>query len=440
VALAIALGIVLRLAALPLPGAADLPAWKTWSYNAAVARTSLLYGTGARAGDRLEDHVLKYEAYESMVDYPPLVLYELAPVGWLFGWLTDGRFRDSVLFTVLIKAAPVVFEAAFTALLFAALRRTAGPPAARWAVMAYWLNPAALLSASVGGYLDALFVLPAAGSLVAATSGWPAVAGGLITASALTKPQGLFVVPAVLIGLWNAGDPAQRSRRLVHAAVGAAAVSILVVGPVVVAGAWWNLVYALGSQAAEVEITMEGYNFWWIAGHFLWTAYAWQRGLSAWSVFTGPVARVPFVRAAVHGLPYLRVIGTVMAAAGILWGAWTGRRARELWHVAAVGAFSVHAFAVLGAQVHQNHLFAAMPLLVIASAERRRFVPILVGVTAFISLSLLFVLPVGPDGPFVLSRTWTFLDTTLLLAVFNCLLFVWHAKILGEESRRALAC
>lgn len=388
----------------------------------------------------MEDHLLRYEGYESMVDYPPLALDELAPVGWLFGWLTDGRFGDSVLFTILIKAEPVVFEAALTALLFVVLLKTAGPPAARWALMAYWLNPAAIVNASVGGYLDALFVLPAAASLVAATNGWPVVAGGLITASALTKPQGLFIVPAVLIALWNAGDPAQRSRRLIFAAVGAASVSVLVVGPVVMAGAWWNMVYALRSQAAEVEITMEGYNFWWIAGHFLWTAYAWQRGLSAWSVFTGPVARVPFVRAAAHGLPYLRVVGTVMAAAGILWGGWTGRRARELWHVAAVGAFSVHCFAVLGAQVHENHLFAAMPLLVIACAERRRFAPILVGVSAFVTLSLLFGIFGDPGGRFVLSRTWTFLDTTLLLAVFNCLLFVWHARILGEESRRALAC
>jgi hypothetical protein len=374
-----------------------------------------------------------------MVDYPPLALDELAPVGWLFGWLTGGRFGDSVIFTILIKAEPVVFEAALAALLFVVLLKTAGPPAARWALMAYWLNPAAIVNASVGGYLDALFVLPAAASLVAATSGWPVVAGGLITASALTKPQGLFIVPAVLIALWNAGDPVQRSRRLVLAAVGTAAVSVLVVGPVIMAGAWWNMVHALRSQAAEVEIAMEGYNFWWIAGHFLWTAYAWQRGLSAWPVFTGPVARVPFVRAAAHGLPYLRVVGTVMAAGGILWGAWTGRRARELWHVAAVGAFSVHAFAVLGAQVHENHLFAAMPLLVIACTERRRFVPILVGVSAFITLSLLFVIFGDPGGRLVLSRTWTFLDTTLLLAIFNCLLFVWHARILGEESRHALA-
>ena len=195
------------------------------------------------------------------------------------------------------------------------------------------------------------------------------------------------------------------------------------------------MVHGVKSQTNEIEVSMEGYNFWWIAGHFLWTGYAWQRGLSAWSVFTDPVKRIPFVRAAAHGLPYLRVAGTVMAAAGIAWGLWIGRRARDLSGIAAVGAFSVHAYAVLGAQVHENHLFAAMPLLVVAAAQRRRFVPILTGVSAFLALSMIFYLFSYEEGPIVLSRMWTFLDTTLLLAAFNCLLFVWHAKVLREELR-----
>src|SRR5262249_23147421 len=154
----------------------------------------------------------------------------------------------------LIKAETVVFEAALTAIVFVALLRVAGSAAARWALAAYWLNPAALLDASVFGHLDALFVLPAVLSIVAATSGWPAAAGGFIMASALTKPQGLFVMPAVFIALWNAGDPADRPRRLVVAAAGATAVTALVVGPVVVAGGWWNMVYALRSQAHEVYV------------------------------------------------------------------------------------------------------------------------------------------------------------------------------------------
>ncbi len=433
--MALAVGAIVRAAALPLDGTGDVAAWKTWSYSAATEGASRLYGVGATSEEPTQYHLIRFHNDQAMVDYPPLVLYELGIAGSLYARATDSRFPDTTALTVVIKAVPVVFECGLVTLFVIVLRRKFGDAAAGWAVVAYWLNPAAIINASLGGYLDALFVLPAVGSLMAATSGSPALAGGLIAASVLTKHQGVFIVPAVMVALWNAGDPGRRPWRLATAAVGAAVVSAVVVGPFIAAGAWWNMVHGITAQAKEFEVSMEGYNFWWIAGHFLWTAYAWQRGLSVWPVFTGPVARVGFDRAAAHGLPYLRVIGTMLAAAGILWGAWVGRRARDLSLVAAVGAFSVHAFAVLGAQVHENHLFAAMPLLVVAAAKRKRFVPILVGVSAFLSLSMSFYMFSGEEGRIVLSRTLTLVDTTLLLAVFNCVLFVWHAKVLQAEAR-----
>ena len=428
-------GAIVRAVALPFAGTGDVAAWKVWSYSAATEGASRLYGVGATSEEPSQYHLNRFHGGESMADYPPLALDELGIAGWVYARATHGRFPDTTALTVVIKALPVVFECGLVALLFFALRRIFGDAAACWAVVAYWLNPAAIVNASVGGYLDALFVLPAVGSLMAATAGWPALAGGLIAASVLTKPQGLFIVPAVIVALWNAGDPARRPSRLAGAAVGAAVVSAAVVAPFVAAGAWWNMVHGINAQTKEIEVSMEGYNFWWIAGHSLWTAYAWQRGLRVWSVFTAPVARLGFARAAAHGLPHLRVVGTMLAAAGIVWSTWIGRRARDLSLVAAIGAFSVHAFAVLGAQVHENHLFAAMPLLVVAAAQRKRFVPILAGVSAFLALNMIFYIFSAEEGPIVLSRTLTLVDTTLLLAVFNCVLFVWHAKVLQAEAR-----
>ena len=288
------------------------------------------------------------------------------------------------------------------------------------------------MNASVGGYLDALFVLRR-GSADGGRGRLAALAGGLIAASVLTKPQGIFVVPAVVLAVWNAGESTAgpHARR-----AGGGVVSAAVLAPFVAAGALWNVVHGVASQAPEIYLSMEGYNFWWMAGHFLWVGYAWQRGLDAWSVFVGPVTRIPFVRAAAHGLPFLRVAGTLLALAGIGWGVFIGRRARELSLVAAVGAFSVHAYAVLGAQVHENHLFAAMPLLVIAAATRRRYVPVLAGVSAFLALSMLFYVFGDEEGRWVLSRSFTLVDTTLLLAAFNCGLFVWHGAVLRAEAGR----
>ena len=50
----------------------------------------------------------------------------------------------------------------------------------------------------------------------------------------------------------------------------------------------------------------------------------------------------------------------------------------------------MHAYVVLGAQVHENHLFAAMPLLVIAAATRPALCAVLAGVSAFLALSMIF--------------------------------------------------
>jgi hypothetical protein len=427
---AVLAGALIRAVALPFPGTADVAIWKTWAYNASRDGASRLYGVGATAQRPEQYHLLYFDQYGAIADYPPLALFELGMAAWPLHAVTRGHIQNDVAFTVLIKTVPVVFEVGLCVLLFVALRWAWGEPMAHWAVVAYWLNPAAIMNASVGGYLDALFVMPAVGALLAAVSGWPALAGGLIAASVLTKPQGIFVVPAVVIAVGNV-----RGRTgLIRAAAGGALVSAAVLAPFIAAGAWWNVVHGVASQAREIYVSMDGYNFWWLSGHFLWVAYDWQRGLDAWAVFTGPVTRIPFVRAAAHGLPFLRVAGTMLALAGIGWGVVVGRKARDLSLVAAVGAFSVHAYAVLGAQVHENHLFAAMPLLVIAAGTHRRFAPILVGVSVFLAFSMLFYIFSDQEGRWVLSRSLTWLDTTLLLAVFNCGLFVWHGAVLRAEA------
>ena len=165
---------------------------------------------------------------------------------------TAVRSRTRTALTVSIKAIPVVFEAALCALLFVALRRSAGDDGRPLGGRRYWLNPAAIINASFGGYLDALFVLPAAGALMAATAGWPALAGGLIAASVLTKPQGIFIVPAVAMALWNSGESGARRAADRGRCGGGGLVSAAIVAPFVAAGAWWNMVHGVASQANEI--------------------------------------------------------------------------------------------------------------------------------------------------------------------------------------------
>ena len=195
----------------------------------------------------------------------------------------------------------------------------------------------------------------------------------------------------------------------------------------------------LKTMTDDESLSMSGYNVWWLAGHAMTVAYAWTRGADVWAAVTAPATYVAFDRVAAHGLGHLRAAGTLLAVAGIGWGLWIGRRAADLSLAAAVGAFSVCAYALLATRVHENHAFIAIPLLVAAAAGRRRFVPVLAAVSAWFTLNLVFYGVASDDGRFAIPRTFTVVDTTLLVAVFGCISVFWFASVLRAECRSSSA-
>ena len=429
--MALAAGVMIRIAALPLPGAGDVDPWKVWSYHAVTDGVTKLYGTGSPS-------VYTDFAFHDKiapVNYPPLALYELAVVGRAYALATGGRFPDTVALTVALKLLPVVFEAGIIVLLFLAIRHAAGNARARWAVVSFWLNPAALVSASIGGYLDTLTALPALAAVAAAAAGWPVAAGALVAGAALTKPQGALVLPAVLLAVWNRSDvqSGARWKSLAATSAGGLLVSAIILAPVVAAGAWRNMLFMLETMWDDQSLSMSAYNFWWMAGHAMTMGYASIRGVGLWTALTSPVVYVSFDRAAAHGLPYLRQAGTALAAAGIGWGLWTSRRVSDLPRVSAVAAFSVCAYALLSTRVHENHAFVAIPTLVAAAAGRKRFTPILCAVSAWFTLNVVFY-GITDDGRFSIPRSLTVVDTTLLVAIFGCVTFAWFAMVLRTEA------
>src|SRR6185369_2051954 len=104
--------------------------------------------------------------------------------------------------------------------------------------------------------------------------------------------------------------------------------------------------------------------------------------------------------------------------------------ATDLWLLSGLAGFTVHAYATLSAQVHENHLFAAVPLLVLASAGRRAFWPICLGVSAVVALNLNLFYGFGEGIGFALPRAITIVDLTVIVALVNCSLLVWHAAVL----------
>jgi len=103
--------------------------------------------------------------------------------------------------------------------------------------------------------------------------------------------------------------------------------------------------------------------------------------------------------------------------------------------LAALAAFLVHAYAVLSVQVHENHLFAAVPLLVIAGAGRPAFRPVMWTLSAIVALNLNFFYGISEYiGGYSLPRAITIVDATVILAAVSCAALVWHARVLRRVA------
>ena len=464
-------GTLLRVIALPGPGTGDLTVWKVWSYNAARRGVGEMYGVGGAPPER---RVLEYAGATATVDYPPLALYELGAAGNAYWAWSHRRFPNTTALNAFVKLPSIASEIALALLLFGCVRARLGVAAARVSAAAYWLNPAALFDASILGYLDTQYILPALAALAAAAVGWPALAGALIAASMMTKAQGIFIAPAVALAIWIIGEPAARAARLMRAVAGGLAVIVALIAPVVLAGGWPNMVQALGRLAHHDMLSANAANLWWVIGYVLRVWYS-MHDIGVGAALTAPAKILGIQRVIDLGYPDPRTIGIALTIAASAWALWTAyqstiqstteftiqstiqstiepadestiqsairnpQSAMDLWLAAGVAAFTVHAYATLSAQVHENHLFAAVPLLVLASAGRRAFRPIAMSVSAVVALNLNLFYGFGDGIGWALPRAVTIVDVTVIVALLNCSLLLWHAAVLKTECSTAAA-
>jgi hypothetical protein len=387
------LAAAVRVAAVPLPGTTDLRYFTVWARAAAADGVGTLYGRGGPAGER---RVLEIDGVRTKVDYPPVALYELELAG----------LAPPASVPIAIKSLCVVAESALVLLIYASLRRRPDSAnGAACAALSMWLNPAAVLAGSVLGYLDPLWVLPAVAALVAAVSGRAAAAGALIAIACLTKPLGVFVVPCVALALVNSGRGARRS--LVSACAAAAVVSVIAAVPVVLHGGLMNMAWALGSLLRDPFLSGNGASIWAMAG------------------------------AVAPGIPTdaARAIGTALTIGAIAWACWRLRHAHDLSRLAALGALCVHAYATLAAAVHENHAFAAVPLLAIAWAGRAAFRGPFVAVSAIVAMNFYLAYGFGVDVPFGPPASVAGLDPLVWLSAFNLATFAWTLSIFRRECR-----
>jgi hypothetical protein len=374
------------------------------------------------------------------VDYPPLALAELGVAGRVYRWLHRGAYPDGTALIVAVKVPVVLADAAMLVLLAFGLRPLIGASAAKTAGLLYWLNPAVLLDGAFLGYLDPLFILPAAASLIACN--WWFAAGLLAGAACLTKPQAVILLPAVALAVWNGTHPhsasrhRERWRALAMASSGTAIALAVGLTPIVIAGAVPNFVQAVGRLAQHDMLSGNACNLWWIVGYLLRAYYSMQ-DMGTWAAFTSPTKILAISRVIELGYPNPRIVGFILFGSAAAWSLWTARRRGDVWIASALAAFLMHAYATLSAQVHENHLFAAVPLVGMAAAGRPRLMPIFVVLSAIFVLNLNLFYGISEDIGYALPRTLTIVDATVLVAIANCAALAWHAAVFSRECSTA---
>jgi hypothetical protein len=413
-------GAVLRVAALPLPGTGDVLVWKIWSFGAAYDVTAM-YGVG---GSPPNQRVVHWKGESMTVDYPPVALYELALVGRTYlRW--DPLYRDSTALTALTKVPGLLLEIVLVALVLTWGRTRYGDHVAWWTSLALWLNPALLLDGPVLGYLDPMMYVPLAAAVAAAAVGAPWLAGICGAVAVLTKAQAIFVMPVVVTLVWRRG--ARPLRELVQFAAGGALTSMLVVLPFVLRGAWPNMIQSLSRLAAHDMISAQSANIWWIVTWVIRVAdsvqdWGWHRAL------TQEVRILGISRAISVGYPNFRTTGLVLVSLATGLSVWWAWRVRSLAGAATIAGWIAYAYTMLGAQVHENHLVPAVPLLAIAAGLDARLRRIFWTVSVIAALNLYLFYGLGPGSPPILSRGATGIDVTVVLSIVNVCAFVWFTR------------
>lgn len=414
-------GLVVQIAALGLSGTRDVYQFKTWAMTTLDRRLVDAYSY---------DLPVAPTGVSPIPDYPPLSVVMLAASARLATWIQPDVTRHSVLLTVCVKAPLLVLQIVTCWFVWLLARRApeprnSGTPEPQAIALALWLNPAFILNGPVLGYLDLPCWLPGVGAVVAASGGRAGIAGVLLAASILVKPQGLFFVLPIAAAFWS------RPSNLVRAALVAGAIVALVFVPFVLAtprGVWTSMI----SNFSEDLLSGDALNLWWLVSA---AGFVWTYGDTALDhAFGSPSVSAFVARTGVD--PRLWMTAAIVAVA--LWALWRVRQQSSRTSVAALGAFVINVYFVAAIAVHENHLVYALPLIGLVAMNEARYRRLYVAASALVTFNALVFQGLGSDFA-VLPRTGAFLPLTVLGAIASVALLVAHARAFRDVTAAATA-
>lgn len=367
------------------------------------------------------------------VDYPPAALYALSVVGRAYRAI-DPSFTDGRGLTAAIKLAILLGDAAACFALWTLMRRySAG--AGQYAALFYWLNPATILDGAVLGYLDPWLGAAGMASLVAVDATAFAWGGAALALAIFTKPQAVLLIPVAGMLLHRRARGGEL-RAALTAALAASITAAALLAPFARIGALPNMRQGVGSLFRHDMLSAEAANAWWIVTWLMRASYA-VHDFGAWASWTMRVRILGDSRVVALGYPNPRPIAAVLAGSVIVWAFWRARRG-ALPILLAAGALAAHAYFVLAIQVHENHLYLALPLGAGAAAALPRLRAPYLLVSGIFALNLFLFQGIGRDMP-VPPRNVTLVDTTVLLAFVNVTALVWHMRRFSQEATHPAA-
>ncbi len=431
----LAAGLAVRLWGLPLWGTFDTEVQKAWSARAATAGLADIYGPSDAAALAREPGTpfprtrFLWGTASYFVDYPPGSILVLWAAGKGYA-LYDPELPNRWRFNLAINVAPLLASLAILWL----LRRSASGEEGWRRALVFWLNPAVVLAVPILGYQDTIFGALGLGAVLCLIDRRYVAATALAVAAGLVKPQGALLLPTLLAVVLREARPAAWLR----AAGAGALVATLTLFP------WWSRGHLLSAldgclrPLGQTTLAPLGLNLWWIAG---W-AQEWTK-TGPW-----PLARIVSIGAfqAWAGWdPRLVARGLLAAStAAIVWLLLRGPSDDRRFIPLSV-LLQVHAYALFGTSVHENHSFLAVILAPLLLGVWQRARSVLWLTSGFLFASLFLAAGLGRRitrlATIEALRAGTLVDLSVLVALAHVVLvaalFLWVVREARGKIRPA---